>query len=536
MRELGSSGHRKVMTIEMKRGTIYDRCNRELAISVEVESLYIHPQQIDTPVVIADKLAPVLKINKDRILAKLEKDAPFVWIKRKLTHEEVSYIKHLNIPSLGFIKEYKRFYPKKKLCAHVLGFAGMDNYGLEGIELYFDKELKGPINSIVLIRDANGRMIIDKRDIPFSSYSGYNLVLTIDEVIQYAAEIELKKACRQYNACDGCVIIIAPKTGEILAMAVYPTYDPNHFSRYPASYRRNRAIVDMFEPGSTFKTLITAALLEEDVLSPFEEFYCPGEIKVSDEQVIRCAHLHNKISFEDVIIHSCNVGIIQAAKRLSNYKLYSYIEAFGVTAPTGIELPGEEKGILKKPNKWSKVSAATIAIGQGVSVTPIQISMAIAALANDGILMKPLIVKTIKDDNNRIIKRYSPAPVRRVVSSNTARSITQLLKKVVERGTGVKAAIEGYEIAGKTGTAQKVVPGCKGYAPDKYVSSFIGYLPADNPEILITVIINEPKTKEYWGGKVAGPVFRKIAKRILPYLHILPEKELQDNTLLTYKK
>lgn len=526
MKELASSSQERLITIEMNRGTIYDRCGRELAVSVEVDSLCAHPKEISCPETIADKLAPILQMQRNQILSMCKKKSSFVWIKRKLTMRQAAQIDKLNLPSVNFIKEYKRLYPKKELGAQILGFAGMDNRGLEGIELSFDKVLKGPTKSITLTRDAIGHTIIDKKNMSFFSDKGCDITLTIDEVIQYAAEAEVKKACVEYNALSGCAVVMNPKTGEILALASYPTYNPNFFSSYPTNHRRNMAISDVLEPGSTLKPLVAACLLEEGVISPFEEFYCSGSTYVGKKN-IHCAHTHEKISFAEVISKSCNVGMIQATKRLSSQKFYSYLDAFGLTKPTGIDLPGEEKGILAKPEQWSNVSKAVLSMGQGISTTPLQLSMALATIANNGIPMKPMIIKVIKDRKNKIIKDYQPTPMKRVISENTAKSVSNLLKKAVEEGTGEKAQIEGYAIAGKTGTAQKVISGCKGYSKDKYIASFIGYMPADDPQILIAVIIDEPKTSEYWGGTVAAPVFREIGKRVLPYLHILPDPNIR---------
>ncbi len=529
MKEFASESQERLMTLEMKRGTIYDCHQRELAVSIEVDSLYASPREISCPEAIADKLAPIIQMKRNHIVSLLKKKSSFVWIKRKLTTREASRIAKLKLPSVNFVKEYKRFYPKMELGAHILGFAGIDNCGLEGVELSFDKSLKGPTKSIVLTRDATGHIIVDKKNMSFFFDKGCDVTLTIDEVIQYAAEAEIRKTCMEYNALGGCALVMNPKTGEILALASYPAYNPNYFSRYPTYCRRNKAISDTLEPGSTFKPLVAACLLEEGVISPFEEFYCSGETHVG-KKVIHCAHVHDKVSFAEVLSKSCNIGMIQSVKRLSPQKLYSYLDSFGLTKPTGIELPGEEGGILSKPAQWSRLSMSVLSIGQGISTTPIQLSLALAAIANDGILMKPMIVKTIKDSKNKTVKSYQPTQEKRVVSANTARNINKLLKKAVDEGTGIKAQIDGYEIAGKTGTAQKVVAGSKGYSKDKYIASFIGYLPADDPQLLITVIIDEPKTSEYWGGTVAAPAFREICKRVLPYRHLLPNPNIRHGS------
>jgi cell division protein FtsI/penicillin-binding protein 2 len=310
-----------------------------------------------------------------------------------------------------------------------------------------------------------------------------------------------------------------PKTFEILASAIWPTYNPNYFNKYPHHQFRNRVITDIFEPGSTFKIITATALLKERLIEPDKLYFCPGYIEV-ENKIIHCYKEHEHLNFEGIIAESCNVGLIHYVKKLNSRKFYSHILEFGLNEPTKIGLYGEGKGLLSNPAHWSCLSKSTIAIGQGISITPLQLISAVAAIANGGLLMKPMIIKAIKNPNGKIIKRFNPTPIRQVISPKLANEMNELLKKVVKDGTGELAQITGYEIAGKTGTAQKVDPE-GGYSTTKFISSFIGYLPADDPEVVILVIVDEPKGT-YWGGKVAAPAFRQVAKRIISYMGILP--------------
>lgn len=520
MRKLAS--HKGSITLEMKRGIIYDRQGRELAVSVEVESLYAHPKLVKTPYRAARKLSPILNLPAEVILKQLKKrDTPFVWIARRLTKVKADQIRRLKLTGFNFIGEQKRFYPKKTSAAHLIGFVGLDNRGLEGIELQFDHCLRGPTKKIELIRDAEGKIILEGKDETSIKPSGYELILTIDEVIQHAAEIELEAACEQYQAASGAVIVMNPKTGEIMALAVRPAYNPNNFWDYDSACWRNRAITDIYEPGSTFKIFTATYLLEKKLVTPQSRFYCQGRIRVGN-RVIRCHEDHGHLDFSGVIANSCNVGTILASKELKSAQFYSLLLDFGFSKLSQIDLPGEEKGLLRKPKEWTELSKATMVIGQGVSVTPMQLITAVSAIANKGMLMRPLIVKAIRSPEGKIIKEYHPIKVKQVIDRELAKEVTEVLKGVVTQGTGELAMIEGYDIAGKTGTAQKVDPVEKGYSSSKYISSFIGYLPADDPQLVVLAIVDEPKGT-HWGSKVAAPVFARVVKRIVPYLYILPQ-------------
>jgi len=521
MRKLATDEHTKTLQIELARGTIFD-CNlKELAISIEVDSIYAQPNIIKKPYFTTIKLANILGMSPKIIYAKLTTNSSFVWIKRKVSKKQSQKIKELNLEGIGFLKEYKRFYPKRDSFASLIGFVGLDNNGLEGIELAYDKYLKGGINRLDVVRDGKGEIILSpQNNLLTNASNGNDIILTIDEVIQHHAELELKNICQVSQAKGGSVIVMDPKTFEILACAVYPSYDPNYFNQYAPSQFRNTTITDIFEPGSTFKIFTASALLKEGLIDPEKTYFCPGHIEVGNK-IIHCHNPHGVLNFGGIIVHSCNVGIAQCVKNLDSRKFYAHILEYGLNESTKIGLHGEEKGLLPHPKDWSKLSKFTIAIGQGISVTPLQLITAVAAIANNGILMKPLIVKVIKNPHGKIIKKFKPIPLRQVISRELATEITNLLKEVVtDTGTGKLAQISGYKIAGKTGTAQKVdTQGV--YSPDKFVSSFVGYLPTDDPKLVILVIVDEPKGT-YWGAAIAAPTFKHIAQRIISYRGILP--------------
>lgn len=521
MRQLATGEHTKTLQIELARGTIFDSNLKEFAISIEVDSIYAQPNQIKKPYLIAIKLANILGMSSKVIYAKLTSKSSFVWIKRKVSKNQSQRIKELNLKGVGFLKEYKRFYPKRTLLAPLIGFVGLDNKGLEGIELTYDKYLKGGIKRLDVVRDGKGELILSPKNNPLTKASkGNDVILTIDEVIQHHAELELKNVCQQSQAKGGSVIVMNPKTFEILACAVYPSYDPNYFSQYAPSQFRNTIITDMFEPGSTLKIIAASALLKEGLIEPDETYFCSGQIEVGNK-IIHCHNPHGVLNLEGIISKSCNVGMVQCIRKLDSRKFYSHILEFGLNEPTKTNLPGEEKGLLPHPKYWSSLSKFTIAIGQGISVTPLQLITAIAAIANNGILMRPLVIKAIINPQGEIIKNFKPTPIRQVLSSELAKEITNYLKKVVtDNGTGKLAQINGYEIAGKTGTAQKVAAQ-GGYSPNKFISAFVGYLPADDPQLIILVIVDEPKGI-YWGGSIAAPTFKHIAQRIIAYKGILP--------------
>ena len=521
-KELAQQEHLTSFSIEGERGNIYDRNLKKLAVNVNTKSLFAIPPRIQDPHKTAQLLSSVLNLETKEILSKLNQKNSFVWIKRKLNDIEVEEVKKLNLPGLDFLDENKRYYPRKKLASNLLGFAGIDNQGLEGLELYFEKELKGLPSLVILERDASGGKIPFgiKR---FSNYQdGNSIVLTIDEVIQYITEEALDKAFYQYKAKTGVAIVVKPKTGEILAMAVRPSFDPNYFNRFSRDLWRNKAITDIYEPGSTFKIITIATALEEGVVKLDDQFYCKGWIKYNGN-IFHDIEPHGAQDLTGIVKNSCNIGVIQVGTRLDEKVFEKSIRRFGFGSLTEISLPGEVNGLVRSVKDWSKISLASLSIGQEIAVTPIQLIMAISAIANRGTLMKPMIVKEIVDSHQNRVKVFKPKPVRQVVSTETALTMTKILEQVVIDGTGKGAKIPGYRIAGKTGTAQKFDFSTGKYSKNKYSALFVGYAPVENPQIAILVLLDEPRGS-YYGGIVAAPVFKEIASKALPYLSIPPNE------------
>ncbi|MHC2994816.1 MAG: stage V sporulation protein D [Candidatus Atribacteria bacterium] len=521
-KEIARQEHLTSFSIEGERGNIYDRNLKKLAVNVNVQSLFAIPSKIKNPQETARLISLILNLETKEVFNKLNQKRSFVWIKRKLKDTEVAEIKKLNLDGLDFLDESKRYYPKKYLASNLLGFVGIDNQGLEGLELFFDKELKGLPGLVILERDASGGKIPLSIKEPTVHRDGKSIVLTIDEVIQYITEEALDKAFQKYKAKAGVAIVVKPKTGEILAMAVRPSYDPNYFDKLSQDLWRNRAITDAYEPGSTFKFVTIATALNERVAKLDDQFYCKGWMKYNGH-IFHDIHQHGSQDLTDIVKNSCNVGVIQTGTRLDEKVFEKSIRRFGFGALTGINLPGEVNGLVRSSKDWSKISLASLSIGQEISVTPIQLIMAVSAIANRGTLMKPMIVKEILDSNQHRIKVYKPKPVRQVISVDIALTMTKILEQVVADGTGKRAKLAGYQAAGKTGTAQKFDFSIGKYSDDKYNSLFAGYVPAENPQISILVLLDQPKGS-YYGGTVAAPVFKEIASKALPYLSIPPNK------------
>lgn len=521
-KELAQREHLTSFSIEGERGNIYDRNLKKLAVNVNTKSLFAIPPWIQDPHKTAQLLSSVLSLETREVFNKLNQKKSFVWIKRKLNDIEVEEVKKLNLPGLDFLDENKRYYPKKNLASNLLGFVGIDNQGLEGLELFFNKELEGLPGLVVLERDASGGKIPLSIKRLTNYQDGNSIVLTIDEVIQYITEEALDKAFCQYKAKTGVVIVVKPKTGEILAMAVRPSYDPNYFDRFSPGLWRNRAITDIYEPGSTFKVITIATALEEGVAKLDDEFYCKGWIKYNGN-IFHDIHQHGSQDLTGIVKNSCNIGVIEVGTRLEEKVFEKSIRRFGFGSLTEINLPGEVGGLVRSTKDWSKISLASLSIGQEIAVTPVQLIMAVSAIANRGTLMKPMIVKEIVDSNQNRVKVFKPKPVRQVVSAETALTMTKILEQVVIDGTGKGAKITGYRAAGKTGTAQKFNFSTGKYSKDKYSALFVGYAPVENPQIAILVLLDEPQGS-YYGGIVAAPVFQEIASKVLPYLSIPPNE------------
>ena len=489
---------------KVERGFIKDRRGEKLALSFETFSIYARPREIENKTKTAEELAKILPVDYRRIITLLNSKKSFVWIIRQVDLKYRKSIEKLELPGIYLEKEYRRYYPFGNLASHVVGFAGTDNVGLEGVEYYF-----------------NSALMPENTDPNFKYIRGNDVILTLDSFVQEIVEEELDSALNSTGARSVTAIVMNVKTGEILALANKPDYDLNRFKEFPPESRRNRAITDVFEPGSTFKIFIASILLDEGIINTSEEFICKGAVKIGNT-IIHDTGIHGTVNLEKILQKSCNVGMIKAVEYIDNSLMYDRLRSFGFGSPTGINLPGEAQGILRKPSKWSQLSKYEIAIGQEVAVSALQLISAASAIANGGILMQPRIVKEIKNSKGKIIKRYEPIPIRRVISAETSEKMLEMLTKVLEPGgTGYKAYIEGYKIAGKTGTAQIADTENGGYLENQFYASFVGFLPVPEPKIAILVTLDRP-VGEVYGGQTAAPIFKKIVERIAPYLNILP--------------
>jgi cell division protein FtsI (penicillin-binding protein 3) len=510
------------IVLSPRRGNICDRNGRELAISLRSYSFFTHPSFVQDVARTSARLSAALDLPYGTVCKKLRSPKSFVWIKRKVDPERAETFLDSQLPGVFFVEENKRYYPKQELASHVLGFVGLDDKGLEGLELSYDSYLGGSPEPPLGYCDALGRVAFREAEADMS-FENCDLMLTIDEVIQYFAERALEGAVARSKAKAGTIIVVNPQTGEILAMADRPTFNPNRYQIHPAAFRRNRAITDIYEPGSTFKVIMAAGALEEGLVRPEDRIYCEmGGISVNGF-FIRDYKKYGSLTFSQVLENSSNVGAIKAGTRLGKDRYYNYIRNFGFGTKTGIELPGEAQGILREPKNWSSISLAAISMGQEVSVTPLQLLMAFGAVANEGNLMRPYLIKSLRGPYGEILRETSPRIIRRVVSPATASMLTDILVKVVKDGTGKNAGVPGYEVAGKTGTAQKLERSTGLYSHHKVVASFAGFVPAHSPKLAILVVIDEPKVGS-WGGTLAAPVFAEVAEESLHYLEMRPTK------------
>ncbi len=491
----------------LERGFITDRNGEKLALSLETYSVYVRPNEIENKKETALSLSQMLDMPYREILRSMNTRKSFVWIKRQIDLAYSEKLENLDIKGVYTEKEYKRYYPFDTLAAHVVGFAGIDQRGLEGIEYEFD------------------RVLYPKTEPATSSVSGYRqgytVVLTIDRYIQEIVEEEIEKAYRQTGAKLINAVVMQPSSGRILAMANSPGYDLNHFRDYSEEKIRNKTITDTFEPGSTFKIFIASILMDKGLVHEDDTFTCTGSIDIGNV-TIHDTGVHGVINFREVLERSCNVGMIESAERIDDIDLFESLRAFGFGTPTGVMLPGEAHGILRNPKDWSKISKYEMAIGQEVSATSLQLITAASAIANGGVLMQPRIVRRIERPDGSTVKEFKPLQVRRVIQKNTASKILNILIGVLsDRGTGYKAKIEGYTIAGKTGTAQIADTEKGGYLENQFYASFVGFVPVPNPKIVILITLDRP-IGEVYGGQTAAPVFKDIVERIAPYLNILP--------------
>jgi cell division protein FtsI (penicillin-binding protein 3) len=506
-----------------KRGVIYDRKGNEVAVSIEVDSVYADPRTVKDVEKTANELSAVLGIEKKELRQGLKSGRSFEWIQRKISSKESEQIKALRLPGIHFLKENQRFYPNAPIAAHLIGFVSLDSKGLEGVEFQYDHQLSGSKQMWIMGRDARGREIAEGEGPYQKEDQQRNITLTLDKQIQHVAETELNRAVQKWRAKGGMIIAMEPLTGKVLAMATAPSFNPNQFLQYRPKTWRNSAVVDTFEPGSMFKTFLAAAAVEEKIVQPSDTFNCEnGAYKVYD----RTIHDHTKhkwLTLQEIIKFSSNIGASKVGEKLGKDRLYRYICAFGFGDKTRVGLPGESKGILRHPRYWSPITLNTVSFGQGVSVTGIQLATGLCAIANGGTLMRPYVVEKILNEKGDVVQSFQPEVVKRVISEETAKTVSAMLKAATEKGgTGEGAIPPGYEVAGKTGTAQKVDGLLGGYAEDRYVSGFMGFAPAQDPKIVLLVVVDEPQGNDY-GGVVAAPVFRAVMEKVLPYLHVHPK-------------
>src|SRR5713226_5675912 len=516
--------------LSAKRGVIYDRAGRELAMSIQVDSAFVVPSEAPD---LANTISLIARITKDDprvVLADCRAHKTFCWVARKADAEVIERIRALNLQGIHFQKEPKRFYPKRELAAQVLGYVGTDDQGLSGLERQFNQQLQGKPGKLMISVDARKRWFASVEKEP---ESGNSVVLTIDQNIQYIAERELDRGMQETHAIAGTVIVENPHTGEILALTNRPTFNPNIRKEIRNEALKDRAVSDVYEPGSTFKMVTISAGLEEKITRPDEMFDCQMGSIVINGMRIRDSRPHGMLSVADIIAESSDVGAIKVALRLVDERFYKYIRAFGFGQQTGIELPGETRGLTKPVERWSKVSIGAISMGQEIGISPLQLVSLISTIANDGVHVPPRIVagtlspKTVPQNTPQTIA-FQPAEGTRVVSSLTAAEMRQMLQGVVLHGTGRKALLEGYSSAGKTGTAQKVDPATGAYSHTKYVASFAGFAPVNNPAITVAVILDSP-SGPHQGGQVSAPVFQRVAQRVLEYLHTPHDVELPPN-------
>ncbi|NQT90131.1 MAG: penicillin-binding protein [Candidatus Omnitrophica bacterium] len=527
--DLANNQHSVTIVFEPTRGAILDRNMRKLAVDLKVDSVYAVSRDVDEKEKTARKLAPILGKDKGFLYERLSRDKQFVWLARKVTKEQAGKVSGLNLKGIHLIDERKRFYPNGSLASQTIGFCDIDSVGLEGLESHYNKYLRGRDGYRSIIRDAKSRELyaFEKEYVP--PVNGYNLVLTIDQVIQHTAEKALKKAIKKHNAKAGVAVVMEPATGDILALAVEPSYDINDFQNATSDSRRNRAITDYYEPGSVFKVVTASACLNEGVVSLEDNFFCENGAWYVAGHTLHDHRGHGNMTFREVIEKSSNIGTVKAAMKLGDKALYRYIRAYGFGTPTGIEFPGEIPGKVRPLSRWSRYSMTAVPMGQEIAATPIQLTACIAAIANDGVLMKPRLVSEIIDSKGEVIKEYKPIVKRRVISHETSVALKEIMQGVVERGTGKRARITDYTSAGKTGTSQKVEPSGR-YSHSKFIASFAGFAPADEPVVAICVMIDEPHPV-YFGGSVSAPVFKEIAEATLKYMEVEPKPKKTKESL-----
>ena len=527
LREMAEDQHLRHLRVSPRRGAIYDRHGAELAVSADVDSVYANPRRLKAmeqdPTTVARSIAKVLDVDPQQLAKRLGADRYFVWIERRVTPNEATRVRELDIPGIELTTEARRYYPNRHLAAHLIGFADIDGRGIEGIELAYEDRLRGSDRRVEAIRDRRGHVVFADDMEDDRTIQGQSVVLTIDKAIQHIAERELALGVRTFEARGGSVVVMDPSTGEILALANYPPFNPNEPSKHPTSHRRNRAVVDRFEPGSTVKPFTMAAALAAGAVKPNQSINCENGVTRMGGRLLHDAHPYEWLTPTQILAYSSNIGTAKIAQDLGKKDLYRGFRRFGFGEPTGLGVPGETAGILRHYRRWYEIDTAAVSFGQGMSVTNVQLATAMSAIANGGQLMQPMLVRRMSDGHGATIEENKPRVRRQVVPRRVAKLVGQMLTAVTEPGgTAIEAAVDGYIVAGKTGTAQKADYVHGGYAKDKWLASFIGFAPADRPSVVISVVIDEPVIAHY-GGTVAGPVFRRIAEVTLRHMGIAPE-------------
>jgi cell division protein FtsI (penicillin-binding protein 3) len=510
----------RTITAPAERGEILDRTGRVLAYSVDADSVFADPTEVDDPAAVAAAVCHALAecgaADRQAMEKKLRGSGQFAYLQRKVSPDEEQRLRDLKLKGIGFLKESRRYYPNKELAAHVLGYVGLDNVGLAGIESSYDAQVRGREGKLLVQTDARQQRVFSHVERPATE--GATLELTIDQILQFTAERELRIGVEENQAAGGSAVIMDPNTGEILAMANYPTFNPNTFARATAEARRNRAVQDLYEPGSTFKIVTASAALEEHVVQPDDPIdTSPGRITFGS-RVIRDTHEYGTLAFTDVIVKSSNVGAIKIGMRLGPERLGRYISRFGFGQSIAPDFRGENAGIVWSPDKLNPSALASVSMGYQVGVTAVQMAAAVSSIANGGTLYEPRVVRAVIKDGKRV--EVAHKAIRRTVSEATAAELTTMMEQVVERGTAKAARMDGFTIAGKTGTAQKLIDGR--YSRSEYNASFVGFIPSRKPALTIIVVIDSPHGNGYYGGTVAAPIFKRIAQESLRHLGIGP--------------
>ncbi|MBS2018936.1 MAG: transpeptidase family protein [Deltaproteobacteria bacterium] len=567
-KETAENQRQRRLHVEPKRGAIYDRNGAALAASVEVPSISadivemvrgIEGATAQNAVLTeyAPRIAGILGLDPKDVLDRIASKRRFVWLKRRVTAEEAQAVRDIGDPKrttrpirgLAVEGEGRRYYPGRELAGPVLGFVAPDGFGKDGLELALDEELRGRAEEVKGLRDRSGRLIFSEGATDEGAFAGHDVQLAIDEGIQHVAERELGVAMRTYETKGASLVVLDPATGEMLALASVPGYNPNDYGESEVDARRDRAVSDRFEPGSVMKVFTVAAALAGGTLKPTETIFCEhGNYQVGPV-VIHDTHNNDWLTPTQVLAKSSNIGALKIGLGLGEPALYAAYRRFGFGEPTGLPLPGEAAGVLRpKGRAWFEVETANASFGQGISVTTVQLAVAMAAIANGGKLMEPILVRKITDARGGVVKEWTPHVRRDVIPSGVAKTVAEMLTAVVEEGgTGVEAAMDGFRVAGKTATAQKVDPATGKYSEDKYTASFVGFVPADKPRLVIAVVLDEPMIGRY-GGDLAGPVFRRVAEASLRYLGVPPAhnapkiknvnrtEDLADQTLAAMQK